>query len=174
MSAFTFSESSAVRQAAASASFECLCFRLGGEEYGIDIRRVQEIRGFEAPTRIAGAAPSVLGVLDLRGVIVPVVDLRHRFGLVAEVDALTVTVILNLANRTVGAVVDRVSDVMDVPFEQVKPASGLGTAMDAAHVSAIATLELEGRPRLLQLLDIEALVGAADLGLSTPHPGEWA
>jgi purine-binding chemotaxis protein CheW len=174
MSAFTFSESSAVRQAAASADFECLCFRLGSEEYGIDILCVQEIRGFEKPTRIAGAAPCVLGVLDLRGLIVPVVDLRQRFGLVAEFDALTVTVILNVKGRTIGAVVDRVSNVMDLVAGQVKPAAGLGAALDSAHVRAIATLEHDGRARLLQLLDIEALVGAADLGLSALNPQESA
>ncbi|MEW5882495.1 MAG: chemotaxis protein CheW, partial [Pseudomonadota bacterium] len=121
MSASTGLETSAV--AAAATAREYLTFRLGAEEYGIDILKVQEIRGYDGVTRIAHAPAHVLGVINLRGVIVPIVDLRVKLAL-GEVryDAFTVVIVLNVAQRVVGAVVDAVSDVLELAPEQIRAA----------------------------------------------------
>jgi purine-binding chemotaxis protein CheW len=146
---------------------ECLTFRLGAEEYGIDILRVQEIRGYEQPTRIANAPSFVKGVLNLRGVIVPVVDLRLKFGLPKVVyDAITVTVVLNIAGRTVGVVVDAVSDVVELEADQVKPSPEFNSSVDSGHIIGIGTMRQGDRARMLILVDIEALMSSAEMGLS--------
>ena len=147
------------------AARECLSFRLGDEEYGIDILRVQEIRGYEAPTRIVGAPPFVRGVLNLRGVVVPIVDLRLRFGLPEKFDAATVTVVLTLGGRTIGAVVDAVSDVLRLTGAQIKPAPEFSGVVDASYIDGIATIGDATNPRMLILMDIERLMSGADIGL---------
>jgi len=145
---------------------ECLTFRLGAEEYGIDILRVQEIRGYESPTRIANAPHFVKGVLNLRGVIVPIVDLRLKFALErADYDAMTVTVVLNIAGRTVGAVVDAVSDVIELAKDQIKPAPEFNSSVAANHVIGIGTHRQGDHERMLILLDIEGLMSSSDMGL---------
>ena len=102
---------------------EYLTFRLDQEEYGIDILKVQEIRGYEKPTRIANAPEFIKGVVNLRGTIVPIVDMRLKFNCAkAEYNTFTVVIILNLRNRIVGIVVDSVSDVMELPPESLKAA----------------------------------------------------
>ena len=137
---------------------ECLTLRLGAEEYGIQILSVQEIRGYEAPTRIANAPPYVKGVVNLRGVIVPIIDLRLKFGVEnAAYDGSTVTVVLSIAGRVVGIVVDAVSDVMQLQGAQIKPAPEIGGAVDTGYITGIATLEQGGQPRMLILVDIETL-----------------
>jgi purine-binding chemotaxis protein CheW len=146
------------------ANGEFLTFRLGQEEYGIDILKVQEIRSYEAPTRIANAAPCFKGVVNLRGVIVPIVDLRIKFGCEsAEYNSFTVVIVLNIRGRVVGAVVDSVSDVLELPGEAVRPAPSIDTTQDSSYITGIASLQ----ERMLILLDIERLMGSADLGLST-------
>ncbi|MFO1200391.1 MAG: chemotaxis protein CheW [Burkholderiaceae bacterium] len=147
------------------AARECLSFRLGDEEYGIDILRVQEIRGYEAPTRIVGAPPFVRGVLNLRGVVVPIVDLRLRFGLDEKFDAATVTVVLTLGGRTIGAVVDAVSDVLRLAGSQIKPAPEFSGVVDASTIDGIATIGDAAHPRMLILMDIERLMSGSDIGL---------
>jgi purine-binding chemotaxis protein CheW len=145
---------------------ECLTFRLGAEEYGIDILRVQEIRGYEPPTRIANAPSFVKGVLNLRGVIVPIVDLRLKFGLErADYDAVTVTVVLNIAGRTVGVVVDSVSDVIELSADQIKAAPEFNAAVEPSHVTGIGAIKQGDRERMLILVDIERLMASADMGL---------
>lgn len=155
---------SEVRAAATStATQEYLTFRLGGEEYGIDILKVQEIRSYEAPTRIANAPAFIKGVVNLRGVIVPIVDLRLRFGTEqCEYNAFTVTVVLHVAGRVVGAVVDSVSDVLGIAPESIRPAPEIGSVVDAACIVGLASLA----DRMLILLDIEKLMSSADMGLS--------
>ena len=143
---------------------EYLSFRLAAEEYGIDILKVQEIRGYEEPTRIAGAPASVSGVLNLRGVIVPVVDLRSRFGIEPRFDNTTVTVVLNVGRRVVGIVVDSVSDVVALASEQVKPAPEFNGSLDAQHIIGLGSIEHGDRTRLLILLDIDHLVGQMGVG----------
>src|SRR4030095_15004451 len=109
--------------ALAARAGEYLTFRLGGEEYGIDILRVQEIRSYEQPTRIANAPGYLKGVVNLRGVIVPIVDLRVRLGCAqAEYNHFTVVIVLNVKGRVVGAVVDSVSDVLELAGAGIRPA----------------------------------------------------
>jgi len=152
---------------------EYLTLRLGDEEYGIDILRVQEIRGYEQPTRIAGVPDFIRGVLNLRGVIVPIVDLRLRLGVESRFDAVTVTVVLNVAGRTAGAIVDSVSDVIELAGTQIKPAPEFNDAVDAGHVTGLGTVRQGERERMLILLDIEKLMASADIGLvEQTSPGD--
>lgn len=148
---------------------ECLTFRLGHEEYGIDILKVQEIRGYEQPMRIASAPDFLKGVVNLRGVIVPIIDLRLKFGLErADYDGATVTVILNVAQRVIGAVVDSVSDVVELKADQIKPAPEFNGAVDASFITGIGALDQAERQRMLILVDIEKLMSSAELGLVKP------
>ena len=152
--------------AAAGHSQEYLTMCLGDEEYGVDILRVQEIRGYERPTRIAGAPDFIGGVLNLRGVIVPIVDLRIKFGLErVTYDAVTVTVVLNIAGRTVGAVVDSVSDVIELAGDQIKPAPEFNSTVDSSYVVGIGAIKQAEHERMLILVDIERLMSGADMGL---------
>ena len=145
---------------------EVLSFTLGAEEYGIDILKVQEIRGYEQPTRIANAPHFIKGVVNLRGVIVPIVDMRVRFDLAdVQYNAFTVVIILNVAHRTVGMVVDSVSDVMELPPNQIKPAPEFNGAIDASYITGLGTLKNGDDERMLILLDIEQMMTAPDMGL---------
>ena len=149
-----------------AASREFLTFRLGAVAYGIDILKVQEIRGYEAPTPIAGAPEFMKGVLNLRGVIVPIVDLRCKFGLTrVSFDHLTVTVILTVSGRVVGAVVDAVSDVVELAPEQIKPMPAFNSAAGANFITGIGAPERDGRDEMLVLLDIEKMMASTDMGL---------
>ncbi|MFG6461963.1 chemotaxis protein CheW [Roseateles sp. DXS20W] len=155
MTALTVIEHTAV---ASAASREVLTSRLGAEEYGIDILAVQEIRRYEAPTRIANAAGHLLGVMNLRGAIVPIVDLRRHLGLPAENGIDTVTVVVNVASRTLGLVVDAVSDVVALQPGHIQPCPALGSATDDGFIVALATVDGADGPRLLQLTDLAALL----------------
>jgi purine-binding chemotaxis protein CheW len=176
MSAVTVQEATAVASAAGASRqpspHEVLSFRLGAEEYGIDILKVQEIRGYEPPTRIAAAPSFMKGVVNLRGVIVPIVDMRERFAL-AEVkyDDFTVVIILNVADRTIGIVVDSVSDVLELSADQIKPAPEFNGAVDATHITGLGTVKSGDAERMLILLDIQQMLGSAEMGLmdSTVH-----
>src|SRR5688572_3488794 len=123
-------------RAAAAAGGEYLTFRLGSEEYGIDILRVQEIRSYEQPTRIADAPHFIKGVVNLRGVIVPIVDLRIKLGCdTNDYNDFTVVIVLNVRGRVVGAVVDSVSDVLELSADAVRPAPEMNaTAVDTAYI----------------------------------------
>jgi purine-binding chemotaxis protein CheW len=148
--------------AAAASHGEYLTFRLGGEEYGIDILRVQEIRSYEQPTRIANAPDFLKGVVNLRGVIVPIIDLRVKLGCEsAEFNAFTVVIVLNIRGRVVGAVVDAVSDVLELGGDAVKPAPQMSAAVDMSYITGIANVG----DRMLILMDIQGLMSAADMGL---------
>jgi len=152
--------------AATGAPREYLSFKLGHEEYGIDILKVQEIRGYEQPTRIANAPHFIKGVVNLRGVIVPIVDMRLRFELPeVKYDAFTVVIILNIAHRTVGMVVDSVSDVLELPAGQIKPAPEFNGAIDASYITGLGTIKHGDDERMLILMDIEQMMTSADMGL---------
>jgi len=151
--------------AAAQRNAEYLTFRLGAEEYGIDILRVQEIRSYEKPMRIANAPSFIKGVVNLRGVIVPVVDLRLKLGCAtAEYNGFTVVIVLNVHGRVVGAVVDSVSDVIELGDELIRPAPEMHTVVDTSFITGIASVT----ERMLILMDIEALMSGADMGLLPP------
>lgn len=142
---------------------EFLTFRLGSESYGIEILKVQEIRGYETPTAIANAPSFIKGVINLRGVIVPILDLRIKFQLErAAYDEFTVVIILNVAGRVVGAVVDSVSDVLTLAFDAIRPTPEFASAtFDTKYITGLATVD----ERMLILLDIEKLMTGADMAL---------
>lgn len=145
---------------------EYLSFHLGGEEYGIEILKVQEIRGYEAPTRIVNAPPFIKGVVNLRGVIVPIVDLRLKFDIVdPQYDAFTVVIVLNLSNRVVGIVVDAVSDVLELKAEDMKAAPKFNGVVNADFITGIGTTKQGEQERMLILMDIEHLMASTDMGL---------
>ncbi len=146
----------------ARAAGEFLTFRLGVEEYGIEILKVQEIRGYDAVTTIANAPEFIKGVINLRGVIVPIVDLRIKFGLgKAEYNQFTVVIVLNLGSRVVGIVVDSVSDVMTLEPSQIKAAPEFSSSFDTRYLTGIGSVE----DRMLILVDIERLMLSADMAL---------
>ncbi len=141
---------------------EFLAFTLGKEEYGLDILRVQEIRGYEPVTRIANAPAFIKGVVNLRGTIIPVVDMRIKFSLgEPSYDQFTVVIILNIAGRVVGMVVDSVSDVTTLSPEQVKPAPEIGAVFDTEFLIGLGTIG----ERMLILVDIDKLMSSSDMGL---------
>jgi purine-binding chemotaxis protein CheW len=147
----------------ATGSREYLTFRLDQEEYGIDILKVQEIRGYEPPTRIANAPNFIKGVVNLRGTIVPIVDMRLKFNCSkAEYDAFTVVIILHLHARIVGVVVDSVSDVMELAPENLKAAPDVESAIGNDAVLGLGSLG----DRMLILLDIEKLMSGVDMALA--------
>jgi purine-binding chemotaxis protein CheW len=146
---------------------EYLTFRLDTEEYGIDILKVQEIRGYENVTRIAGAPAYVRGVINLRGVIVPIVDLRMKFHLAdAKFDAFTVAIILNLGGRTIGAVVDSVSDVLELDASQIKAVPQFETMLDSDYITGLGSVGTGEDARMLILLDIDKLLTASDIAVA--------
>lgn len=141
---------------------EYLTFRLGNEEYGIDILKVQEIRSYEPPTRIANAPGHVKGVVNLRGVIVPIVDLRVRLNTEnCDYNAFTVVIVLHVAGRVVGAVVDGVSDVLEIAADSVRAAPEISSAVDAGCILGLGQVG----ERMLILLDIERLMTDPAMGL---------
>ena len=139
---------------------EFLTFRLGAEEYGIEILKVQEIRSYEAPTRIANSPDFLKGVVNLRGVIVPIIDLRLKLGCErAELNAMTVVIVLNMRDRIVGAVVDSVSDVIQLDAAVVQPAPPMNALVDTRFIRGIANVG----ERMLILVDIEAILTGEDV-----------
>ena len=153
------SATSASSKAATAGEF--LTFTLGQEEYGVDILKVQEIRGYDAVTRLPDAPEYIKGVINLRGTIVPVIDMRLKFHLEAKYDALTVMIVLNVADRVVGMVVDSVSDVAHLNADQIRPMPEVGTSIDRRFLTGIGTME----ERMLILLDIEGLMTSTEMGL---------
>jgi purine-binding chemotaxis protein CheW len=141
---------------------EYLTFTLGAEEYAIDILKVQEIRGYEQPTTIANAPAFIKGVINLRGTIVPVVDLRIKFQVgKAEYTPFTVVIILNIANRIVGMVVDSVSDVTSMRPEQIRPAPEFAASVDTRYIQGLGTLD----GRMLIVVDIGRLMLSSEMAL---------
>jgi purine-binding chemotaxis protein CheW len=141
---------------------ETLTFTLGKEEYGIDLLKVQEIRGYDAVTQIANAPVFIKGVVNLRGIIVPIVDMRIKFNLgTPTYDQFTVVIILNIADRVVGMVVDSVSDVITLTPEEIKAAPEMGTALNTDYLIGLGTVD----QRMLILIDIDKLMSSAEMGL---------
>ncbi|MCE4554188.1 chemotaxis protein CheW [Roseateles cellulosilyticus] len=145
---------------------EFLSFRLGREEYGIDILRVQEIRRYVEPTRIANAPAFIRGVINLRGVIVPIVDLRLKLSCNAEYTEFTVVIVLNLGARIIGIVVDAVSDVVALDAADIKPAPSMSAAVDAGFILGISSIRHGDDERMLILADIDTLMAGMGLGLA--------
>ena len=136
-----------------------LTFMLAGEEYGVDILRVQEIKGWEDATEIPNTPDYIQGVMNLRGTIVPIVDLRCRFELERmEYSNTTVVIVLKTKSddneKTIGFVVDAVSDVYNVTEDQLKPSPDFGNAVSTEFVKGLATVD----EKMVILLDIDHLV----------------
>lgn len=145
-----------------SAAGEYLTFVLGNEEYGLEILKVQEIRGYDTVTQIANTPDFIKGVVNLRGKIVPIVDLRIKFNLgKVEYDEFTVVIILNLSGRVVGIVVDGVSDVMALTEDQIREVPSLVTSIDTKYIVGLATVEQQ----MLILVDIEQLMSSPEMEL---------
>jgi purine-binding chemotaxis protein CheW len=144
---------------------EYLTFRLGSEEYGIDILRVQEIRSYEQPTRIANAPAFIKGVVNLRGVIVPIVDLRIKLGCEAEYTGFTVVIVLNVHGRVIGTVVDSVSDVIRLSANDIKPAPEMNISVNASFITGIGSIKAGDAERMLILVDIASMMSSAEMGL---------
>ena len=145
-----------------AASGEYLTFTLGQEEYGIDILKVQEIRGYDAVTKIANAPPFIKGVINLRGVIVPIVDLRIKFNLGNPTyDQFTVVIILNIGKRVMGVVVDGVSDVIQLSSDNLRPSPEFGSILDTRYILGLGTVE----ERMIIVVDIERLMTSQEMSL---------
>jgi len=141
---------------------EFLAFTLGNEEYGVDIQKVQELRGYDAVTRIANSPEYIKGVVNLRGIIVPIIDMRIKFNLGEPTyDQFTVVIVLNVRGRVMGMVVDSVSDVITLSGDQIKPAPQMGSTIDTDYLIGLGTLE----QRMLILVDIDKLMSSAEFGL---------
>lgn len=141
---------------------EYLAFTLGEENYGIEILTVQEIRGYETVTKIANTPAFIKGVINLRGVIVPVVDMRIKFHLGSvEYNQFTVVIVLNVCGRVIGMVVDGVSDVIELTPEQIHPTPELGSNLDTQYIIGLGTVD----ERMIILVDIERLMSAKDMAL---------
>lgn len=139
---------------------EYLTFTLGSEEYGIDILKVQEIRGYDTVTHIANAPDFIKGVINLRGVIVPIVDMRIKFKVgVPTYNEFTVVIIMNVLSRVIGMVVDGVSDVVALSPEQIKATPEMGAALDTDYITGLGTLN----DQMLILVDIEKLMGSEEM-----------
>ena len=143
-------------------SGEFLTFTLGAEEYGIDILKVQEIRGYDAVTKIANSPAFIKGVINLRGIIVPIVDLRIRFNLgEPSYDQFTVVIILNIGKRVMGVVVDGVSDVIQLSSDNLHPAPEFGSILDTRYIIGLGTVE----ERMIIIVDIEKLMTSSEMSL---------
>ena len=141
---------------------EFLVFTLGDEEYGIDILKVQEIRGYDQVTRIANTPDFIKGVTNLRGVIVPIVDLRVKFSQGdVEYDDNTVVIVLNLGQRVVGIVVDGVSDVLSLTSDQIRPAPEFAVTLSTEYLTGLGALG----ERMLILVNIEKLLNSEEMAL---------
>ncbi len=146
----------------AGANSEFLAFSLGDEVYGIDILMVQEIRGYEPVTKIANTPDFIKGVINLRGVIVPIVDMRIKFRLnMVDYNQFTVVIILNVCGRVIGMVVDGVSDVIALAPEHIHAAPEFGSSLDTQYLRGMATMD----ERMIILVDIERLMSSSDMEL---------
>lgn len=151
----------AINQVAHSGQY--LTLRLGAEEYAIDILRVQEIRSFEEPTRMVNSPDFIKGVINLRGVIVPIADLRLKLHVEkVEYNEFTVVIILNIHGNVVGAVVDGVSDVVTLNADDIKPAPQFDSTMDEKFILGL----VKTGERTLIVMNVEALMGNAELGIA--------
>ena len=145
-----------------AATNEYLTFVLGREEYGIDILKVQEIRGYEKPTTIANSPPFLKGVINLRGVIVPIIDMRIKFNLGEPTyDQFTVVIILNIGERVVGMVVDGVSDVIQLSSDNLRPAPDFSCSLDTRYIIGLGTID----ERMIIVVNIEKLMTSQEMAL---------
>jgi purine-binding chemotaxis protein CheW len=152
-------EQTIVGRAATSTTAQFLTFTLGSEEYGVEILKIQEIKGFSAVTPLPNAPAHVKGVLNLRGTIVPIVDLRQKFGMPAEAyTKFTVIVVVQVQGKTLGFMVDAVSDVLTVAADAIQPTSDLHGQLDTTFLTGLA----QTGEKLVILLDIDKVLTAVE------------
>lgn len=154
-----------VTQPAAAPGNQYLTFMVAGEEYGVDILRVQEIKGWDRVTRLPQSPEYVLGVINLRGAVVPIIDLRRRFALErVPFGPTTVVIVVKVraarGERTAGIVVDAVSEVYSVAAEAIRPPPEVCGALDAAFVKGLTSVP-QREEKIVILLDIDALINAS-------------
>lgn len=148
---------------------EFLTFTLGDEHYALDILAVKEIRGYEAVTKIANAPAFIKGVINLRGDIVPIVDLRIKFNVgTASYDEFTIVIVLHIHNRIVGIVVDGVSDVVSLQKEELRPPPDFGVAFDSRYLLGLTTIN----EQMIILVDINELISSEEMGLFNVNQGD--
>lgn len=146
---------------------EFLTFTLGTENYGLEIMKVKEIRGYEPVTKIANAPAYVKGVLNLRGDIVPIIDLRLKFNVgEASYNEFTIVIMLHVQERIVGIVVDAVSDVVNLAADEIRPPPEFGVAFDSDYLYGLAQVG----EQMVILLNIETLITSSELGLFDQKP----
>lgn len=154
-------------QVASESQHEFLTFVLGDENYALDIMTVKEIRGYEDVTKIANAPDYIKGVLNLRGDIVPIIDLRIKFKVgSATYDEFTIVIMLMIGDRVVGIVVDEVSDVIKVDEEDIRPPPEFGVAFDSAYLHGLTTI----KEQMIILVNIQKLISSDELGLYDSSP----
>jgi purine-binding chemotaxis protein CheW len=159
-------ETAGTKVAATPEGGQYLTFRLGDEEYGVDILKVQEIKGYSATTPIPNTPAYIKGVMNLRGTIVPVVDLRSKFGLSqTEYTPFTVIIVVTVGPKVMGLIVDAVSDVLNIPRDDVQPTPDFGVHVDARYLNGMA----RAGDKLVVLLDIDRVLGVGEL---TAAPAE--
>lgn len=140
-----------------------LTFTLGEEEYGIEILKVQEIKGYSAFTPIPNSPPHIKGVMNLRGTVVPVIDLRCKFSMnAAEYNQFTVVIVVTVGTRVFGLVVDAVSDVLSIAPSAIEATPELGAEVDVSFMTGMA----KTGERLIALLDIDKVLNAETLTAS--------
>ena len=146
-----------------------LTFALGSEEYGIELLKVQEIKGYSAVTPIPSTPPHIKGVMNLRGAVIPVVDLRVRFGMeTIEYTQFNVIIVINVGAKVMGLLVDAVSDVLNVGAGEVRPAPDFGTRADTRFISGMAS----AGDKIAVLLDIDRLLTEDDLNIASAAAGQ--
>jgi purine-binding chemotaxis protein CheW len=150
--------------ASAADNGQFLTFTLQNEEYGIEILKVQEIKGFSKITPIPNAPSFVRGVMNLRGTVVPIIDLRARFAMTEkEYDQFTCIIVVNVGTRVVGLVVDTVSDVLNIPNDSIAEPPELASVGDSSCITGMGKLG----ERIVMLLDTGRLVGVEELSAET-------
>jgi purine-binding chemotaxis protein CheW len=158
MQQITAMEAAAPVSPAATSQF--LTFAVGDEQYGVEILKVQEIRGYSAVTPIPNTPPHIKGVINLRGTVIPVVELRAKFSMVpAEYNKFTVIIVVTVGPKVIGLVVDAVSDVLDIPAAEMRVVPDMGTRADTRFISGMATVG----DRMTVLLDIDRLLSEEEV-----------
>jgi purine-binding chemotaxis protein CheW len=153
------------------AASQFLTFSLGQEEYGIELLKVQEIKGYSAITPIPNTPPYIKGVMNLRGAVIPIVDLRIRFGMEAiQYTQFNVIIVINVGAKVMGLLVDAVSDVLNVAPEDIRPAPDFGAHADTRFISGMASVG----DKVAVLLDIDTLLSDADLTVTADADSEVA
>lgn len=137
-----------------------LTFQLGDELYGVDILRVQEIKGYTTVTKIPNTPAHIKGVLNLRGTIVPIIELRNKFGMpTIDYTMFTVIVVVVVQEKIMGLVVDAVSDVLDIDRKDIQPPPEFGTKVDVSFINGIG----KSGDKLIALLDMDRLLSNGDM-----------